>query len=162
MRYLQEPLVGQGFGATVCSLRQQELPPSLKVSGERDTPTQFLPSLIKLRIAYGPAPLLMSCSHDKSLDDFAGGCADCSYIQLPPAPTSLNKKQEKLSCAEVTVAAAGRLLMPQPVGPPLMHGTLPGATLPRKNLVFSEGCSQGGMGFPSPLSLLLPFLWVRV
>lgn len=146
--------MGQGFGATVCSLRRQELPPSLKVSG---TPTQFLSSLIKLRIAYGPAPLLMSCSHDKSLDDFAGGCAECSYIQLPPAPTFLNKKQEKLSCAAITVAAAGRLLMPQPVGPPPRHGTLP-----RKNLVFCEGCSQAGMGFYSPLSLLLPFLWVRV
>lgn len=161
MRSLQEPLVGQGFGATLCSLRRQELPPSLKVSGERGTPTQFLSSLIKLRIAYGPGPVLVSCSHDKPLDDFAGGCADCSYIQLPPAPTSLNKKQEKLSCAAVTVAAAGWLLMLQPAGPPPRHSTLPGATLPGKNLVFCEGCSQAGVGFPSPLSLLLPFLWVR-
>lgn len=118
---------------------------------------QFLASLIKLRIIPEPGPTLPSWSHDQSRDDFAGGCADCSYIQLLPSPPSPNKPQEKLARAEVSVAAAGRLLMPRFVG----HSTLPGASLPGKNLVFWESCGQAGTGSPSPPALLSPFFWVR-
>lgn len=96
-----------------------------------------------------------------SLDDFAGGCADCSYIQLLPALPVMNEKQEKLACAEVCAAAAGWLPMPEFAGQPPRHGTLPGASLPGKNLLFWKHCSQAGTDSSPSLALLLPFLWVR-
>lgn len=102
-------------------------------------------------------PMLPSWSHYKSLDDFVGGCADSSYIQLLPALPSTNEKQEELACA----AAAGWLPMLKFAGWPPRHGTLPGASLPGKNLVFWEHCSQAGTDSPSSLALLLPFLRVR-
>lgn len=101
-------------------------------------------------------PMLPSWSHYKSLD-FVGGCADSSYIQLLPALPSTNEKQEELAC----VAAAGWLPMLKFAGRPPRHGTLPGASLPGKNLVFWEHCSQAGTDSPSSLALLLPFLRVR-
>lgn len=153
----QELLVGQGFGATARRLRKNELPPSLKASEESSAGGQFLASLIKFRIISEPGRTLPSWSHDQSRDDFAGGCADCSYIQLLPSPPSLNEPREKLARAELCVAAAGRLLLPGFVG----HSTLPGASLPGKNLVFWESCGQAGAGSPSPLALLLRFFRVR-
>lgn len=56
------------------------------------------------------------------------------------------------------MAAAGWLPKLESAELPPRHGTLPGASLPGKNVVFWEGCSQAGTGSPSPPALLLPFL----
>lgn len=69
----------------------------------------FYPLSSNLELPMKVGPKLPSWSHYMSLDGFAGGCADCSYIQLLPALPIMNEKQEKLACAEVCAAAAGWL-----------------------------------------------------
>lgn len=48
--------MSQGFRGTACGMGRHELPHRVKVSEESGTPGQFLPSLIKPRIAYETGP----------------------------------------------------------------------------------------------------------